>query len=56
MSYVVKYLSDISELKAELSLHPENIVYYSKYSSFVGSTESIQYIHNLIKQTYDKPV
>jgi hypothetical protein len=50
MSYVVKHLKDITELKAELAAHPENIVYYSKYTCFIGSTESINYINTLIKQ------
>ena len=50
MSYVIKRLNNLSELKAELTLHPDHIKHYSKYSCFIGSTESIKYIQELLKK------
>ena len=44
MSYIVKYLSNIEDLKKELETTPENIRYYTKYEGFEGSSESIDYI------------
>jgi hypothetical protein len=41
MSYIVKYLSNIEDLKRELETTPENIRYYAKYEGFEGSSESI---------------
>jgi hypothetical protein len=50
MTYIVKYLSDYESLKKELELHPENIKYYSKYEGFTGSSKSIEYINQKIKE------
>jgi len=50
MSYVIKRLNDLSELKLELTLHPEHIKHYSKYSCFIGSHESMEYIQKLLKK------
>jgi len=54
MSYITKYLSNIEDLRTELTNYPENIRYYSKYEGFVGSSKSIQYIEKKIKEYFFK--
>jgi hypothetical protein len=53
MSYIVKYLPDIEKLKNELKQNPNNIVYYSKYGGYVGSTESMDYLNKKLKEHYE---
>lgn len=50
MTYITKYLRDIEDLKKELEETPENIKYYIKYEGFDGSSESINYIDEKIKE------
>jgi hypothetical protein len=50
MSYIVKYLSNIEDLKKELETTPENIRYYAKYEGFDGSSEAIDYIDEKIAE------
>lgn len=40
----MKYLPDLEELKKELE-NPNTIDMYRKYESYVGSYESIKYLH-----------
>lgn len=44
MSYVMKYLPEIDELRKELS-NPNIVEIYRKYGSYAGSIESINYLH-----------
>jgi hypothetical protein len=53
MSYIVKYLPNIEKLKNELAQNPNNIVYYSKYGGYVGSTESMDYLNKKLKEYYE---
>jgi hypothetical protein len=47
-------LADYEDLKRELETYPENIKYYSKYEGFNGSSESIKYIEQKIKEYKNK--
>lgn len=53
MSNAVKRLPEIENLKQELNEFPENIVHYSKYNNFVGSSKSIKYIIKKINEYYE---
>lgn len=44
MSYIVKYLPSINDLRKELEETPDNIKYYAKYEGFTGDSESMTYI------------
>lgn len=50
MSYIIKHLKDIEDLKKELDETPENIKYYIKYEGFDGSSEAIDYIDKKIEE------
>lgn len=50
MSYILKHLDSKDELEIELTKYPEHLLYYSKYDTFIGSPESIQYIQKLLKK------
>lgn len=52
MSYVLKYLPPLKNLKKQLKEHPEKINYYRKYDAFIGSDEGISYINKMIKKSY----
>jgi hypothetical protein len=53
MTYITKYLPELDVLKKELETHPTNIRYYVKYMGFSGSSESIEYLENKIKEYYE---
>jgi len=44
VSNVIKYLPDIHQLKQELK-DPKNLSMYRKYGGYVGSSESVEYLH-----------
>ena len=44
MSYTHTHLPEFDILKEIIKTNPTHIKYYSKYSSFIGSTESINYL------------
>jgi len=44
MSYIVKYLPEITTLIEEFKNNPDAIKYYVKYEGFNGSSESMTYI------------
>ena len=50
MSYIVKHLESLKDLKKELETNPDKIKHYSKYGAFVGSTASIDFIQSKIAE------
>lgn len=44
MSYVLKYLPEIEQLTKDLE-DINKVKMYRKYGSFIGSPESIEYLH-----------
>jgi hypothetical protein len=50
MSYITKYLSEIDDLKKEFEDNPDVIKHYVKYEGFTGSSESMTYIEEKIKE------
>ena len=52
MSYTHIHLRSKRELELELLNNPEHILHYAKYESFIGSPESLDFIHEKIK-SYD---
>lgn len=50
MTYIVKYLPEISDLIAEFDKNPDVIKHYVKYEGFTGSSESMTYIEEKIKE------
>jgi len=50
MTYIVKYLPNIKDLKEEFESYPDNIKYYLKYEGFTGSSESINFLEQKIKE------
>ena len=53
MSYIVKRLPEIENIKNELEQNPSNIRYYAKYGGYVGSTESMDYLNKKLEEYYD---
>jgi cell fate (sporulation/competence/biofilm development) regulator YmcA (YheA/YmcA/DUF963 family) len=52
MTYIVKHLPSIEELKLELEKTPSNIQIYAKYEGFDGSSESIDYLDTKLDEYY----
>ncbi len=50
MSYITKYLPEISDLVEEFNQNPDVIKHYVKYEGFNGSSESMTYIEEKIKE------
>lgn len=50
MTYIVKHLANIEDLKKELETNPDHIKYYAKYEGFDGSSEAIDYIDEKIEE------
>lgn len=50
MSYIVKYLMEITDLEKEFKNNPDAIKHYVKYEGFNGSSESMTYIEEKIKE------
>jgi len=50
MSYIVKYLPKITDLVKEFKNNPDAIKHYFKYEGFNGSSESMTYIEEKIKE------
>ena len=44
MSFVKKYLPSLNELKKEIDTNPDVLKYYSKYDTFIGDSDSIQFL------------
>jgi hypothetical protein len=53
MSYTHKHLPTLEDLKANIETNPNVLRYYSKYDTFIGSTESIDYLDKKLKEYYD---
>jgi hypothetical protein len=53
MTYIVKYLPLLEQLKNELENNPENIKHYIKYEGYSGSSDSIDYLETKIKEYYE---
>lgn len=51
MSYPVKYLLPLKELKKQLKEKPNLINHYRKYDNFIGDEDSIEFIIKKIKKT-----
>jgi len=47
MSYVIKYLPELEQLKQELK-DPYLRKLYRKYGGYVGPSESIEYLHRML--------
>ena len=54
MSYTHIHLRNKRELELELEQTPEHILHYAKYESFIGSTESVNFLCSKLK-SYDTP-
>ena len=54
MSKVVKYLREVEDIKKELETYPENIRYYMGYEGYCGSSESMEFIKEKIKEYKNK--
>ena len=52
MSYIVKRLPNIEELKKQITESPSIIKYYAKFDNYIGDMKSINYIIEKIN-TYD---
>lgn len=50
MSYITKYLPEINDLVEEFNQNPDAIKHYVKYEGFNGSSESMTYIEEKIKE------
>lgn len=50
MSYITKYLADINDLIQEFETNPDAIKNYLKYEGFTGSSESMDYIEQKLKE------
>lgn len=48
MSYTHIHLPDIDTLKSILNNNPEKINYYKKYGAFMGSSESVEYLSQIL--------
>jgi hypothetical protein len=44
MSYITKHLPSYDELKNEIESNPEILQQYSKYESFIGDSDSVNYL------------
>jgi hypothetical protein len=50
MSYTHIHLPQLNKLKESLESNPSLLNFYSKYDSWVGSTESIKYLEESINE------
>lgn len=48
MSSMVKYLPPLKELKNELENNPTILEMYSKYDSYVGDSDAVDYLISLL--------
>jgi hypothetical protein len=53
MTYITAHLPKLEDLKKELETHPDRIRIYAKYMGFDGSSESISYIEEKLKEYSD---
>lgn len=49
MTNILRHLPKLDELKRELEANPQNIKYYINYDTYVGPTDSVEYLTNKIK-------
>ena len=54
MSYIVKYLPELEELKKQIESNPDVLKIYAKYMGFNGSSESIDYIETKLQEYFKK--
>jgi len=50
MSYILKYISTKEELQKELQSSPENIKYYAKYDTFIGDSDSVEFLESKLQE------
>jgi hypothetical protein len=55
MSFVVRYLPPLQELKIQFEANPDVIEHYIKFEGFNGSTESVKYLQKKIKTFLENP-
>lgn len=53
MSYTHTHLPSLEDLKQNIETNPNALRYYSKYDTFIGSSESIDYLDKKLKEYYD---
>lgn len=53
MSFVKKYLPPLAELKIQINTNPDMLKYYAKYDTFIGDSDSVQFINQQLN-TYAK--
>ena len=53
MSYIKAYLPELDELKNRIQTNPAVLRYYAKYEGVIGSSESVDYLTQQIKNYYD---
>jgi hypothetical protein len=48
MSFTKKYVPPLLELKKEIDTNPDIIKYYSKYEAFIGDSDSLEFLFQII--------
>jgi len=48
------YLTNLTDLKNLLKKYPDKIKYFAKYDTFIGESDSIDYIEKEIKKFHKK--
>lgn len=54
MSFVVRYLPPLQELKRQFETNPDIIQYYLKFEGFNGDSDSVKYLQEKIKTFLEK--
>ena len=50
MSYTHTHLPEIEDLKTNIETNPSVLRYYAKYEGFIGSSESVDYLTQKLKE------
>jgi hypothetical protein len=48
MSFTKKYVPPLLELKKEIDTNPDIIKYYAKYEAFIGDSDSLEFLYQVI--------
>jgi len=50
MSYIVKYIPELSDLKKQFESNPDIVKYYLKFEGFHGDSESMKFLEEKIQE------
>ena len=53
MSYTHTHLPRLEDLKQNIEANPNVLRYYPKYDSYIGSSESVNYLEKKLKEYYE---